>query len=270
MKSGQIALLKESIKDHRLRWATFCLIGLGFLVLYIATFPSIQKSSADYDKLISTLPKGVISAFNITTGPQTLMGYLASKHFGFTWPLMIIMLVVSYSSYAIAQGVQDRTLTFLLSLPISRAKLYKTRLIGGVIGLVIFVCFSQLIIVPLAAIFSYSVSLKDSLLIGSLGLLFGCAVLGLGMLSSAIFNDARRSTAAISGVLLISYVAYLIASLQPSLENLKYLSIFHYFNPGKIVASGQIEPLNILALSAVFVLSSAIGLAYFKQKDIPM
>jgi len=265
-----LALLKESVKDHRARWAIFCLIGLGFLILYIATFPAIQKSSADYDKLVSTLPKGVISAFNITTGPQTLMGYLASKHFGFTWPLMIIMLTISYSSYAIAQGVQDKTITFLLSMPISRTKLYLTRLLGGIIGVLIFVIFSQLIVIPLAMIFGYNISLSESLLMSLLGLLFGMAVLGISMLSSSIANDSRRSTAAVSGVLLISYVMYLIASLETSLDKLKYISIFHYFNPGKVVMSGSLEAAGCLVLIGVFTITSIIGVKFFQKKDIPM
>lgn len=265
-----LTLLKESIRDHRARWAIFCLIGLGFLILYIATFPAIQKQSADYDKLVSTLPKGVISAFNITTGPQTLMGYLASKHFGFTWPLMLIMLTISYSSYAIAQGVQDKTITFLLSTPLSRKKIYVSRLLGGTIGMMIFIFFSQLIVVPLAVLFGYNISLSESLLISVLGLLFGVAVLGIGMLSSAISSDSRKSTATVSGVLLISYVIYLIASLETSLDKLKYLSIFHYFNPGKVVLEGGISGLSIVVLAGVFLLSSVIGIRMFNRKDIPM
>jgi len=265
-----LPLLKESVRDHRARWAIFCLIGLGFLVLYIATFPAIQKSSADYDKLVSTLPKGVISAFNITTGPQTLMGYLASKHFGFTWPLMLIMLTISYSSYAIAQGIQDKTITFLLSMPVSRIKLYLTRLLGGVIGVLIFIIFSQLIVIPLAMIFGYNISLSESLLISLLGLLFGMAVLGIGMLSSAVSNDSRKSTATVSGVLLISYVAYLIASLEANLDKLKYLSIFHYFNPGQVVLSGKLDASSVLVLFGVFLISSIVGAKLFSKKDIPM
>lgn len=263
-------LLKESLKDHRMRWAVFSIIGLGFLILYIATFPAIQKSSADYDKLVSTLPKGVISAFNITTGPQTLMGYLASKHFGFTWPLMLIMLTVSFSSYAIAQGTQDKTLTFLLSTPISRKKLYLTRLTAGVIGIAIFVLTSQLLVIPLAGAFGYALSTTEALLIALLGFFFGLAVLGLGTLSSAVANDPRKSTAAVSGVLLISYVLYLVASLEANLESLKYLSIFHYFNPGKVVTSGSLASLSILVLFGVFLISSLIGIKYFTKKDIPM
>ncbi|HRV75865.1 MAG: ABC transporter permease subunit [Candidatus Nomurabacteria bacterium] len=265
-----LQLLKESIKDHRVRWATFCLIGFGFLVLYIATFPAIQKSSADYDKLISTLPKGVISAFNITTGPQTLIGYLASKHFGFTWPLMLIMLAVSYSSYAIAQGVQDKTITHLLAMPISRKELYLTRLVSGTIGIIFFVIISQVLVIPLAALFKYNLSNSDAVMIAILGLLFGLAVLGLGMLSSAIANDARKSTAAISGVLLISYVLYLIASLETNLDKLKYFSVFHYFNPGRVVTTGSLESSSLLFLLGTFIISTLIGLFYFRKKDIPI
>jgi ABC-2 type transport system permease protein len=265
-----LPLLKESIKDHRMRWGIFCLIGLGFLILYIATFPAIQKSSADYDKVVSTLPKGVISAFNITTGPQTLMGYLASKHFGFTWPLMLIMLTVSYSSYAIAQGVQDKTLTFLLSLPISRKSLYLTRLIGGAIGVSLFVVFSQIIVIPLAGAFGYTINASDAAQIALLGFVFGLAILGLGLLTSAIANEPRKSTAAISGILLVSYVAYLVASLEANLDGLKYISVFHYFNPGKIVTTGSLEVSSILVLSGVFLMSTLVGMRYFSKKDIPM
>jgi len=261
-------LVLKTIKARRGQWVAFCVLGFLFLILYLATFPAVQKSSADYDKIISTLPKGVLSVFNITESVPTLMGYLSSKHFGFLWALMIIILISSYSSFAIAKEVENRTLGFLLSRPISRLQFYLSRFLTGLVGLIIFIVFTELTTYPLAQIFGYSASFIEILNIAILGAFFGFAVLGLGLMFSALSSESSKSTGYLSTILLIMYVAYIIASLEPRLEFLQNLSIFYYFRPGDLVAGSGLSPSSLAILASTGLIGTLIGAFIFNKRDL--
>ncbi len=261
-------LSKKTIKARRGQWVTFCLLGLLFLVLYLATFPAVQKSSADYDKIINTLPKGVLSAFNITESVPTLMGYLSSKHFGFLWALMIIILISTYSSFAIAKDIEHKTLGFILSRPVSRLKFYLSKLFTGLLGLSLFIVFSELATYPLAHLFNYSVSFNQILNIAILGMFFGFTILGLGLMFSALSSESSKSTGYLSALLLIMYVAYIIASLEPRLEFLQHFSLFYYFKPGDLVSGSGLNLEALLVLFLTGLVGASLGATIFNKRNL--
>jgi len=256
------------IKNRRKQWFGYSFIGAGFLVLYVALFPTIQQQSADYQKILDGLPKGVMSAFNITNSSTSLMGYLSSKHFGLVWALMIVFLMTSYGGLALAREIETRTMGFLLSLPISRTKLYLSRWTTGLIGLAIFIVCSEVLVWPLAAAFGFDASLRDTLNIGLLGFLFGFAILGMSLLLSAALSEGGKVTAYLSTTLLVMYVMFLVASLEPRLQWLQYVSVFHYFAPGNVITDGYVSLGSFLFLLGLGAVAGSIGLAVFRQRDI--
>lgn len=261
-------LTRKTIRAKRGQWVTFALLGLGFLLLYITTFPAVQKTSADYDKIVSTLPKGVLTAFNITQTTPSLMGYLSSKHFGFLWALMIILLMSSYASYAIAKEIETKTMGLLLSQPVSRLKIYWSRFLSGLLGLTVFIVFSEVLVWPLAHAFNYSIALSEVMSIAILGFAFGAAVLGLGMFFSAGSKEGSRSTAYLSTVMLVMYVAYLTANLEPRFKSLEKISIFNYFKPGTIVSGQGVELNSLFILLAIGAASAILGSTIFNKRDL--
>jgi len=261
-------LVKQALKAKRTLWATYSAIGLGFLLLYISVFPSIQNQSANYSQIFATLPKGLILAFNITDAAPTLMGYLSSKHFGLVWLLMIILLVISYGSFVIAKEVETRTMGFLLSQPINRIKLYLARFSAGTIGLAIFVIISELVTWPLAKAFNYTIDIKGVLLVGVAGFLFGLSILGLSFMLSAMSSSAARVSAWSGMVVLVMYAIFIASSLVTNLDKLKYLSLFHYFSPGDIVTDNSISLLSIIVFVLFTAVTATLGAVIFQKKQI--
>jgi ABC-2 type transport system permease protein len=261
-------LVKQALKAKRTLWATYSAMGLGFLLLYISVFPSIQDQSASYKQIFATLPKGLMLAFNITDAVPTLMGYLSSKHFGLVWLLMIILLVISYGSFVIAKEVETRTMGFLLSQPINRVKLYLARFSAGTIGLAVFIVVSEVVAWPLAKAFSYSIDLKGVLLVGLAGFLFGLSVLGLSFMISAMSSSAARVSAWSGVIVLAMYAIFIASSLVAELDNLKYLSLFHYFSPGDIVTNNSISLSSIIVFVLFAFVTATIGAVIFQKRQI--
>lgn len=261
-------LLTQAIKARRMQWLIYSALGFGFLLLYVSVYPSIQEQAASYNDIFKTLPKGLTTAFNITNDEPTLMGYLSSKHFGLAWLLLVIFFAVSHGSYSISKEIESKTMGFLLSRPISRSTLYLSRLTAGIIGLVVLVFMTAIVVWPMARVAHYEISGVDVLLVGLSGLLFGVAVLCMAMMFSAWSSAGGRVSALVAGVLLTMYVLFIVASLAPSLESLRYVSIFHYFSPGEIVKTGTIPYSSILMFMGMSVCSALIGLFVFKRREI--
>lgn len=263
-----ITLVRQAVRARYGQWLLYGGIGLGFLLLYVSVFPSIQSQASNYDQLYATLPKAFISAFNITNIDPTLLGFLSSKHFGLMWPLLIILCAISYSSFAIAREVELKTMGFLLAQPIKRQTLYAARFTTGCVGLLLLVVLSELIVWPLAAVAGYAINGQAVVLIGLVGLLFGTSVLSMGMFFSALATTAGQVRAYISAVLVSMYAIFIAASLVPEVANIKYLSLFHYFDPGKIVGSGAVEFSSILVFVVWSLIWALAGVFVFKKREV--
>lgn len=262
------AMFFQAIKARRLQWFTYCAIGLGFLLLYVAIFPSIESQTANYDEIFKTLPKGLIAALNITNDQASLLGYLSSKHFGLIWLLLIILFVISYGSFAIAKEIESKTMGLLLAQPVSRTTLYVARLIAGIVGLGLFVLTTELIVWPLAVFMNFEINAMQIVLIGASGFLFGLAVLCVSLMFSAFVSTGSKASALSSGVLLIMYALFLTASLSPDYDWLRYLSLFHYFAPGDIVTTTSLAWQSIVVFCSVSIVTAFVGLARFNKREV--
>jgi ABC-type transport system involved in multi-copper enzyme maturation permease subunit len=181
---------------------------------------------------------------------------------------MIILLMVSYGTFAISKEIETRTMGFLLSQPISRMKLYLSRYIAGVIGLIFFILMSETITWPLVRLFGDSVYWSDIFKVGLLGFMLGLFVLGLTMMISSFTSESSKTTTYAGGILIIMYVLFLISSLESKLRNLKYLSLFHYYDPANIIGSDRIGSSVIISLLVFSLVTCVIGLLRFVNRDV--
>jgi len=261
------AIYKQTLRSRRMSWIIYSAIGFGLLLMYIPIFPAIQAQQATYDQLLNSMPKALLEAFNIGKSAPTLMGYMVAKHFGFVWDLMIILLMIAYSGGAIAKEIDARTMGLLLSLPVSRLRLYLVRLAAGISGLAIFVIVSELATWPLAKAFGYITSLHDIVRVGLLGFAFGLAILCLSLMVSAAVSEGGKVYAVMGGFLLVMYVLNIVASLQDKAADLKYASLFYYFALGTVIDGGHLDPKALLVYAGISLAAAIIGALIFVRRD---
>jgi ABC-2 type transport system permease protein len=69
----------------------------------------------------------------------------------------------------------------------------------------------------------------------------------------------------VAGVLVGMYVVDLVGRLDPSLDAIRYASVFRYY--GRAIESG-IDPLSFLGVTAAAVALAAIGALLFDLRDL--
>ena len=112
----------------------------------------------------------------------------------------------------------------------------------------------------------------------SAGLSFGLAVAGfanvwplallsagLGIVVTGFSLRTNVVTGSVAGLLVAMYVLDLVGRLDPSLDGIRYVSVFRYY--GTAVDNG-IDPLSFIGVTAAAALLAWVGTALFERRDL--
>jgi len=266
-----LSLIKRALKDRKYQVIFFSLGSTIFLEMYIALFPALQKQAQQMTKLLETYPESMWKAFNIDKSTLTfdkLGPYLGMEQFNFIWPILVVILVIGFANYSIANEVERGTIEILLAQPLSRLKVFFSRYLAGIINLLIFSGVTILAIFPLASMHGASIEAKGVWALFFLSFLFGWAIYGLAILGSAIFSEKGKASILVAGTLILMYVINILGGLKESLSNLKYLSFFYYYNPTLAMDKAQFVDWSIIVFAGVAIISTLVAALWFNKRDI--
>jgi len=259
----------RSIKERAISLFIFCLSGILLVWMYLSFFPSIQKQAADFEKVFAHYPQAMLEAFDIEPKSlTTIEGFLGGEQFSFVWPLMLILLMVGYAGSALAQEIEKGTMETLLSLPVSRLKVFLARYLAGVVLLFLFVALTVLLAIPLISVYHFEFQPLGFYLIFILGFLLGLAIYSVAIFFSSIFSDKGKVNFAMGALLVLMYVLKLIAALKEELSSLKYLSFFCYFDHNKTLLYHQLDPLALWVFFGVALIFTLLAMLRFVKRDI--
>jgi ABC-2 type transport system permease protein len=266
-------MLKLLLKSFRERWLfllIMCVVVVITLWMYTALFPAFSAQSGEFDKLLSQFPKEMWEIFGMESTDfaiSTLEQFFSVEMFSLLWPIMSIILFVSFGIGMIASEIDKGTIEILLSLPVSRARIFLAKYIAGVIMIVVFCLFSVLSIIPLAVAYNIPYQIDVYFKVLAIALLYSIAGFSLTMLLSTLFEKGKASFIA-SGIYVAMYIINVISTLKDSLDNLKYFTFFHYLDIPSVLRSNKIEPLSIIVFVGVIIVSTVIAVIHFEKRDI--
>jgi hypothetical protein len=91
---------------------------------------------------------------------------------------------------------------------------------------------------------------------------------GLGMVFSAMFRDGGKPVAITSGILLVFWLADMIANVSKAAEALDPVNLVTYWQPGVVINGGDIEPAAWWIYAAVALVGLAGSVAVFARRDV--
>jgi ABC-2 type transport system permease protein len=264
-----IALIKRELQRNRTSYIIYCLIAVGFIVLYVSLFPSIQEQSAELEKILKAWPKSFLEAFGVDiSGYNQIEMYLSSELMSLLWPILAVLLCVSRAGASIAGGIENRSIGLELSLPITRVRLYVAKLIGGLISAVVFCMVSIFMIIPVCAIFSIEVKVDRIAALFLICVLFVKALYSLALLVSSFASEKGRVYFAMGAFVLVSYVGNIVANISDGFSWLKHVSIFYYFDTFGVLKGEFIPVRSWIFFVAVTLFAIIAGSAKFYKRDI--
>lgn len=266
-----LGIVKRFILD---KWRSLLIyIGssLAFSEMYVALYPFIRDQLENLEGFLESFPEEIMAAFGFTAETMsfaTVESLMATEMFSLIWPIILIILATSLANHSFAGDLEKGTIDLTLSQPISRQRLFLARYLSGALLIFVFVATTVYGIIPLAAIHGIEYNLPSYNLMTILGILFGLSVYSMGAFFSTIFSEKGKATFVLVGILITMYAINVIANLRDSLENLKYISLFNYFDTGRAMVRVEYVDWSILVFTGVFFIFSLLALTRFTRRDI--
>jgi ABC-type transport system involved in multi-copper enzyme maturation permease subunit len=263
------AVAWRALLDRKWTIAAFLAVGIFFAWIYVVTYPSVQATQASLTDFIKNLPEPLVKAFALDPATfGTFQGYVAGKQFSLFWPILLTSLLGGLSANFVSSDIEKGTIEMTLSQPISRIRVFLARLGAGIAADFIYVAFSVLSYIPIAAIYGIPHNSTAFILMAEIGFILGLAFFGIGMLFSSIFSEKDKALFLTIGVFVAMYVIYFAALLDSRLQNLKYGSLLYYYDYNSILTAAKVVGAAWPVLLGTFVLFAASGLFWFNKRDI--
>lgn len=261
-----LRLYLQTLRWNRVRLLAVVLASIGWGIL----IPVIYVAFADAFKNLAN--SGAIPKELLNFGSGSLFTLPGALTLGLQHPLAIAFVgifAVGSTVSSIAGEREAGTLEVLLARPISRRTLYVT-LAAASASLIAIVMAAllggQLIGVAIQGV-GDELDLAQMPLVFLNGLMLWSAFAAFGLAASVSFDRHAPAIGLTLAYLLINYFLEILGSLWRDAAWTQQYSLFHHFNPGKIL-TGKTDPLDFLILAVAIVIPVAYALVVFPRRDL--
>lgn len=258
--------MNASVLAHTLRvgriglvWyviAAFLAVAVGGLGL-----STVQgQGAAAIGEIVKGLPPALLDAFKINLSSFTsTVGYVSARSLSLIWPLVVLAFAAG-SAGAVSQMLERGTIHFELSLPVSRVQWFSSRIVAGLLGLVV------LVLVTLIALSAFAQAAWWRFAV--LGFAFGVLWLGVAFAVAAFARDRGAVTGVVFGLFGLQYFFSIIADVVDGAKWLGNLSIWGAYQPEQAINEG-VPWATVITWLVIGVLCLAFALWRWRTRDIP-
>lgn len=232
--------------------------------LYAGFFPLMANE--EMSKAMESLPPDFMQALGMQD-ISSPAGYLEGTVFGMLAPVLIIIFAVIWGSRFVAGDEASGVLDLLLAHPLSRTSLFLQRYLVMVFGLLVLglaVVAALVAIAPLADLdIKAGYLFAASLHLAVLGLVAGSAAMALG----GITGKRGIASGGTAALMVLSWMANVLATQSDKVEWLKDVSVFHYYSGGRPIVAG-VQSGDLGVLLAIVIALLIAGVMMFQRRDL--
>lgn len=260
-------IIKRELHAHMKSLIIWSISIVAFIFMMFSEF-SAYYDNPEMAAILDSMPKALMDAFSMSgTNLTTVSGFISMAAIYIYIALGIYAALIGSS--IIAKEERDKTAEFFMVLPISREKVIFTKWVAAVI---------LNIIINLVTTFSqYMATMQYDKMVefNKFMFLFMFAVfiiqmifLNLGMLLSAIMKRYKKSGTYATSLLLILYVISIFSSLSKSLDSLKYVTPFKFFEASILVRELSYDLKYLIIAFAIIVLALIGTFITYPKRDL--
>lgn len=262
-------LFTKELKRSRKNLITWTSIVVGFTFMVLAIFPFMEDMGKDMVELMDKMPAEIGKAFGMDSQTwSNILGFY-STYYGVYIVVLISIYTASTGANILSEEERDRTAEFLMTKPITRWEIFKTKMITLLmLSLIIFVIQTISAIIGLMLFGSGEFEWKIFSIMQTGGFILMIFFTACGVLLSMFLKPKKNFMGMVVGLTFGTYFLNAIAKSTDQTEFLGYFSPFHYFD---FTVFDPDYAFNFIGAAIVLTISS--GLLYFsydtyKKKDI--
>lgn len=242
---------------------------LGFAVLsaiMVVFFPSMSQAGT-LDQMMATMPEELKGTLGNLADLTQFDTYLASQLFDIRASILAGVMVIILALGITVSEEEKGQLRTLLALPIGRTSLLLQK--WAAMAVIVAVTLLGLVL-PILLLQS---AVDASIALSTMAKLYVMTWLALMAIASVTFAAAiatgKRTIALLVGIVIMvgSFVISTFGASVDWLQNVDWLSLFHYFPAAEVVRSG-IELKNVAVLGGVTVVPLVVAFLAFRTRDV--
>ena len=259
-------MLKRELKVNLKSFIIWTSILLGmFLTVYLMYPAIISSGNIDMmNEMMEMFPEEMLKAFNMDiSSMDSAYGWLKTEGFVFVYLIVGVYSSIMGSSLVLKEE-SDKTIEYLNSLPIRRRDVLKSKIICGILDIVLMVLIMGL--------FNY-IGLELSgdfdrlqfILLSITPLFIGLPLFGINIFISTFFKKTKNTFGIALGISFLSYFLQILSDMSEETEFLKYLTVYTLGDLRNVIVDVSINP--ILVLIALFITIIFIVLSFIRYEN---
>ena len=258
---------------HEMRETRKSLIiwSVGMVLLLASSmgkYAGLTASGQSVNDLMGQMPKSLqalwgIGIFDLSTAG----GYYA---------ILFIYLAVMATIHAAMLGAniiskeeRDKTAEFLFVKPASRNKIISQKLLAVLTNIVIFNIVTLVSSILLVQQYSNGEDVTGDIVTLMVGLfMLQLIFMFIGTAIAAVSKKPKKAASLATGILLITFILSIVIEINSTLEGLKYLTPFKYFEAKTLLMGGGFDAIYVTLSVLIIAGLCAVTYQAYKKRDL--
>lgn len=243
-------------------------MAIAFMVtVWMIKFESLADNPY-IDDFMKSMPEGMLSALGMSGLDMSSLGGFISTISLYLYLILGIHGVLLGSSI-ISKEERDKTAEYLFALPVSRKKVIVSKTIAAIINLMVINIITLLSM--LLSTLSYK---KEENFYSFIALIFlGVFIiqlifLSIGMLVASVNKRYKKSGNISVSILMVTFIISSLINMVDSVDFLKYITPFKYFDVTYILNEGSLDPIFIVISIAIIVFGIGGTIIFYPKRDL--
>lgn len=255
--------LKINLKSFIIWFSIITLL----MLLIIGIFPTMLANADSMSEFLEAFPKGILDVFGFDELVfSNVYNWYGTE--GYTYMSLI------FSCYAAIMGAtilskeeSDKTIEFLLSKPITRSQIVSQKLGAMLFYLTLmFVGISSITLIGFTMVDYFDPKLWFLLNIAVL--IQAITFASIAFLISCFVIKSKKAISGALGLVLGSYLLFVMSVLSDKIEFIKYISPFEYTSSKYILSEGHLQYSYLAVMIMIICITITMSYKIYNKKDI--
>jgi len=256
------------LKAHRkglIIWA----LGILFMVgACMGQYVALSSSGQSMNDILAQMPKSMQSIM----GTGTFDLSKASGYYGVIFLYLLLMATIHAAMFGadiISKEERDKTVEFLLCKPVSRHKIITSKLLAGLINILVFNIITFVSSIIIVGQYSKGESISGDIAILMVGMfILQLIFMFIGTAIAAVSKNPKMATSVSTAVILITFILSIAIDMNSKLESLKYLTPFKYFEAKNLMVGGGLHWVFVVLSIIIISVTVSITYVFYKKRDL--
>jgi ABC-2 type transport system permease protein len=255
----------QTIYDH---WKPTLIITLLFSAMF-AMFAGMYPEFSDM--LVDMQESGSWEQFTFIPGIEDMasyIGFLNMEMYQIFWVLILGLIIAFISASLISKEIEGKTFDLLMSNPVSRKQIIFEKFLGLIPMILIINLGAMLTVIAVTIAINEELNFYYLFLTHILSIFYFMAIISLGLLISAIFDEKMKASIITMAIIVGMFVLNSIAHMISTYDYIGYFSLNNYYRPYESLRFGEVYVEGLIVLIVFTIVTLAITLIYFEHKDV--